>query len=600
MKTVNRMIYRFLYDISLRKKLLLSYLLLLLLPLTALTYYSYEKITRIIYDRTIFSAEQSFNQTHEYLSYKMYRVLKTSDQIAMDSTIKRIMGRNLSDYRIIDQIQDMYDLTRYADSYRDPEDILKVRFYVQNGTIYSQENVNMFSLEDARNTDWYQKLMTSSEKVVGFPSSYTNDSEKNTTDILSLGRKMISESNYKIILGVFRIDISKGMVDTILARANTVRDSYTYLSNQDGLLVASSNGMTAGERDYAVSAVPDSGKNGVSTVKLDTGTVYYLTRMIPGTDWQMITIIPESSIIREVGGLRTEIIMVLLVLSTVAYAFATYLSVSVTRRLSRLVLRMKQIQDGRLDPVNLRRGKDEVGELTENYNFMLKRITTLLEEQYTLGQELKSAELKALQSQINPHFLYNTLDLINWLSLKNRIAEVSSVTSALANFYKSSLNKGSDISTIENELRHISYYVQIQNFRFLNSIRLEVQVDECVLPYMIPKITLQPLVENAIIHGILEKPDKTGTIAIEGSLEHGYIVLVIRDNGLGMPSHRLEQIAMKHDGDKGSQYAIRNINERLRLLYGEAHRLSYESERGEGTCVTLKIPARKHNDAEAG
>ena len=229
---------------------------------------------------------------------------------------------------------------------------------------------------------------------------------------------------------------------------------------------------------------------------------------------------------------------------------------------------------------------------------MVQQQKMLMEEKYRLGESAKMAELRALQSQINPHFLYNTLDLVKWMAIKGDISEVEVTIKALADFYKCSLNQGKDVVTVAEELRHVRLYHQIQNLRFKQKIMLSIDVPEAFLCCKIPKITFQPLVENAILHGILGKESKSGQIRITGCQNGNEILFCIQDNGIGMlPEERDAMLS-----SEGHGYGIRNIVERLRLFYGDAFQFVCHSELGLGTRVELHIPyaffCRSNNDTE--
>lgn len=244
--------------------------------------------------------------------------------------------------------------------------------------------------------------------------------------------------------------------------------------------------------------------------------------------------------------------------------------------------------------------EDEIGQLTKSFQSMLTKMAILIEDQFKLGHEIKNAELKALQAQINPHFLYNTLDLINWMSMKYNAKEISSLVDALSKFYKLSLSRGEDVISIEDELNHVKAYVMIQNMRFSNGITLETDVSDELKQYGILKILLQPLVENAILHGILEKDDEQGTIRITGWLENGIITLRIQDDGAGMSWEMLQEIPNRILPNEKHGYGIRNIDERIRLNYGSEYGLTYDSKPGEGTTVEIRIPAIHYERANPG
>jgi two-component system sensor histidine kinase YesM len=222
---------------------------------------------------------------------------------------------------------------------------------------------------------------------------------------------------------------------------------------------------------------------------------------------------------------------------------------------------------------------------------MMAEIGQLVDEKYRLGQEVKNLELKALQAQINPHFLYNTLDLINWMSMRHGAAEIGTLVAALSRFYKLSLGKGDGTADLREELEHARTYVQIQNMRFENAIVLQVEVPDALLACRAPKLIIQPLVENAIFHGIMMKPEERGTVRIQGGESGGTLWLTVDDDGVGMSEERGRAVLL---GSAGSSeyhgYGVRNIHERLQLAGGGDSGLSFARSPGGGTRVTIRLP----------
>lgn len=226
---------------------------------------------------------------------------------------------------------------------------------------------------------------------------------------------------------------------------------------------------------------------------------------------------------------------------------------------------------------------------------MVGKIGLLLEDQFRSGQAIKSAELEALQAQINPHFLYNTLDMLKWMARNGMTDEIGQVVTSLSKFYKLSLSMGNTVISIRDELLHVSSYMQIQSTRYVNKILLDIQVDEEIMEYGILKITLQPIVENAIIHGILCTEEESGTIRITGGLEKGDIVIIVSDDGEGMSPDIVSKLLTNdlNNRTRGSGYGLRNINERIHLFYGPGYGLAFDSKPGIGTAVTIRIPVQK-------
>lgn len=222
-------------------------------------------------------------------------------------------------------------------------------------------------------------------------------------------------------------------------------------------------------------------------------------------------------------------------------------------------------------------------------------MNTLMDNQAKSAEDLRIAEFKALQSQINPHFLYNTLDMINWLSLSHQEEKVTEAVQALSKFYKLTLNKGNIAISLKEEITQVSLYVKLQNMRYQDKIEFIIDVPDEMMDYEIPKLVLQPLVENAIMHGIFEKEEKMGTILITGWLEDEVLVLIVSDDGVGISEDKLK-IILTGAGESisGSNIGIYNTHERLQLFYNNTDfGLAYSSNEGNGTEVEIRIPAKK-------
>jgi len=331
---------------------------------------------------------------------------------------------------------------------------------------------------------------------------------------------------------------------------------------------------------------------------MTAGKVDYLAGQVPirNTDWRLALLVPYRDITAFGDRTRRQMSLVLLCMLPLLLPLALLVANTSTSRLRRLTSGVRRISKGKFDIHLEAKGRDEIGELTVNFNSMVSRIQDLMSERYQFGQEIKNLEMKALQAQINPHFLYNTLDLVNCLSLRYGAPRITEAVTALSRFYRLSLSGGAETVTIAQELEHVETYLLIQNIRFENCIELRVEADEAALPCSIPKITLQPLVENAIVHGILEKPEGRGriTIRVGRSENPPTIEIVVEDDGVGIDAQVLANLLRKPNAPIGTKagYGARNIDTRIKLTFGENYGLTYRSERGRGTTAVLRFPAR--------
>lgn len=584
---------------KLHSKLMFSYILVLSFIILLVAGAAISFSTRSLHDQLSFSAERSFNQTSSFLSYKMYKIIGTTDYLVQDSRLNAIINKNKEYYSPVDQVQDMLYIQKFLRSYQDDNDISRIQLFVQGGLLYSDGNINIGNVDKVTDTIWYKKLNSNKTKVLCMPYQYVRASEPGK-EVLSIARVMKQTNNYSKLAGFLRFDMDKKMIVDILRDSDPTSDSVTFLVNSERYIVAASNPEILKKFKISDGSIPAfSEADGYNELSLVGEEVREIHRLISGTDWTMITIVPNSSFMKDIKNLTTTLLVIVLIIAIVAYLLAYFISHTITRRITRLSNRMQRVAEGKFKPMGGISYRDEVGVLYDSYNHMVTRIDTLIKEQLEMGKELKSAELKALQSQINPHFLYNTLDVIKWLGYQKRTEDIDEVVSSLARFYKLSLNKGKDIVPIFDEVDHASSYIRIQNIRFKGKIAFVVDVDPSLLQYSIPKITLQPIVENAVYHGILEKPSKTGMVSITGRSNDNGIILSAHDDGVGIAENKLKDLlGATQPEQSGSHYGLRNIDQRIKLLYGPAYGLTFESIPGNGTTVNIHLPKNHLNQMQ--
>lgn len=300
--------------------------------------------------------------------------------------------------------------------------------------------------------------------------------------------------------------------------------------------------------------------------------------------------------IRE-GLSRWAFYYVVLTLCAVGFAvFATWrISESIYRPIKKLHDVTNTITHNDLEALMTRDNVDEITELGMSFNVMVGKIRELLDAKLLEQDNLKKAELRALQAQINPHFLYNTLDTIIWMAESKKTADVVQLVSALSNFFRISLSKGNDWITIGEEVERTRSYLMIQKMRYRDVMDFAIDVDGTVLDSTVLKLVLQPLVENALYHGV--KPKRQGgTIRVRAQQRNAAeVLLTVQDDGIGMPPERVEQIsaALTDDADGNHSengFGLVNVNRRIKLYYGRQYGLSLSSEHGAGTCVGIVIP----------
>lgn len=298
--------------------------------------------------------------------------------------------------------------------------------------------------------------------------------------------------------------------------------------------------------------------------------------------------------------IRFSLIVFAVILMVIIF-LSYYIPLSITRPIRKLSEVTEQVAKGNLEVRSQVRSGVEINMLSDSLNTMIDKINELLRQVTEEQVRLRKAEFELLQSQINPHFLYNTLDAIIWLAESGEEKKVVDMVGSLSEFFRTSLNRGEDMVTIKKELQHVRSYLEIQQMRYQDILRYEIQVPEELYRYLIPKITIQPLVENALYHGIKNKRG-FGQIVISGKIETDHFVIQVKDNGIGITEERLTQV---NDGirDKvltgNDIYGLYNVNERIRLNFGEKYGLTLESTYGEGTVASLSLPYMEGEKTES-
>ncbi len=300
------------------------------------------------------------------------------------------------------------------------------------------------------------------------------------------------------------------------------------------------------------------------------------------------------------GFTQWEVFYLILLIAAIGFAViaAWAISRSIYIPIKRLHDVTTTITKNDLQALMTRDNVDEITELGMSFNIMIGKIRELLDAKMKEQENLQKAELRALQAQINPHFLYNTLDTIIWMAEAQKTDQVIEIVSALSSFFRISLSKGRDWITIGEEIERIKSYLTIQRMRYRDIMDFKIEAEENVLNYTILKLVLQPLVENALYHGIKNKRGG-GTIIVRAKQRNeNEVLLEVEDNGIGFTSEKLIQLQAELDDDSGeikleSGFAIGNVNKRIRLYYGRQYGLSVSSEYNTGTCATLIIPAIK-------
>lgn len=352
-------------------------------------------------------------------------------------------------------------------------------------------------------------------------------------------------------------------------------DGLDYASDDFHIQVSSRNRTLF---SYRSSSISDSSSLLENWVTLNTE--------IPSCGWTITMERPESVVFFSVRKMAWIILAIVLFCLLIIILITQLFTGFFVRKISSLHYYFQRIKEGHLDYHIHDDSKDELGDLTNNLQDMIDEINRLIHEDYQIKLQLKEAQFKALQAQINPHFLYNCLSLINNRALMNNQPEISQMSQLLSVFYRTTLNKGKSNTLLQNEIKNVRSYIDIQRLLHDNSFDAMYQIDPSLPEIDVPNLILQPLVENAIIHGILPNKIRHGQLFLTINLVKDQIYVTIMDNGLGIPQEKLASLL--HTESQG--YGLKNVHERLLLAYGESAGLTINSIPEQGTMITFKIP----------
>ena len=380
-----------------------------------------------------------------------------------------------------------------------------------------------------------------------------------------------------------------------------------------GNTVVGSEGLNSGELLELAQQRDREGRVITSEYQYEGDTYLVTCDSLAENGWQVFGLKSKQSLFGSLQGLRNVILEMMGVIFVIGAAAILFLSHQLTDSLRRLERRMSFVQNGDFNVRFFYPYKDEVGSLARGFNYMIEEIQHLVEKQEETIEELKwerdyvaeiqmqkrKAELNALQAQINPHFLYNTLNAITWQAADQGAEEISILSNALGKFFRVSLSKGAEVITLREELEHVTSYLDIQKIRYYSRLTYEIRAEDIWLDCRVIKLILQPLAENSIYHGIKEK-EGTGLIriSVEPDLQGPVPLLkmAVWDNGKGIPAAKLDYLngaLRRGEKDRTEGYGIFNVNERIRLFYGEEFGLQFESLEGEWTKAVLTVPVRE-------
>lgn len=544
------------------------------------------------------SLTKTLEQTSELLTYNTSMIKYGSDIFVYQYAEEPYFTAPASSYRETPGLYTLHQaqLTKHLFSLQEIPNVDSIEMCLNGAFAREYPNDTIYEMADYEKRDWYHAIDVN--KAFYTWSLGGLEENPSTCPYITLIRKIPNAQDLRSLNGVVAVNVKLSVLDSILEPAQISFDTSVYLMNEKEQVLSCCSSqksntalLTGLKEQFPLQLSSNSSFYG----KLNGRKYLIGYSAIDQSDWHLIITVPYSRILSQSTKIYSSILVTLLLILPFVILISYLLSILISKPIQTLIAKMKQAETGDFNIPIAPYSKDEIGQLNRSFNVMLTKLSFLLDESYRLGKEKKNEQLKALQVQINPHFLYNTLDLINLMVINEDTQKIQTAIQELSKFYRLSLNSGSDETTLEDELAHIRHYVKIQNLRFEDTINLEIEVPPELLKCRMFKICLQPLVENAIYHGILEKDSEAGTIRIEAHRELSYLYLTIRDDGVGMDEATMHGLLEKPTDLHGG-YGVYNVQERIKINYGSDCGISYESTPGDGTTATLKLKMDYRDD----
>ena len=490
-------------------------------------------------------------------------------------------------YRILNQFETILDSR---------SDIRNVGIISKNGRMLINDGKKSVNRDlDLNTQEWYTQALDSPEGPMLTSSHVQHIISGERPWVITLSRGIRDREGSGEKEGVFFIDLNYSAISELCDQSTVGTKGYAFILDARGNIVyhPQQQQLYNELQTENISLIMDTEDDTVLTGTGSNGKLYSISRS-DKTGWTVVDCTNVRELLSKSRQAQSIYVLTAVILVIVALLFSRFMARSITLPIQKLRDSMKKVQEGDFSVSDVVVDSDnEIGSLTKSFDVMTHRIQELMEQNVHEQEEKRKSELKALQSQINPHFLYNTLDSIIWMAEGRKYEEVVLMTASLARLLRQSISNEDEVVPIANEVEYAKGYLTIQKMRYKDKLEFQIDVDPSILHIPLIKLVLQPIIENAIYHGLKYKESK-GLLIIKGFMKDGNAVLQVIDDGVGMSEETLAHIYDRHKVNYHSNgVGVYNVQKRLKLYYGEDYGITYESAEDKGTTATITIPGRQ-------
>lgn len=417
--------------------------------------------------------------------------------------------------------------------------------------------------------------------------------------VVSLSRYVEFMRNGKLEEGVLLVDMNFTGIEQVIKNINMEKSGYLYLMDPNGEIIYHPKQQllyTGIETEDNLTIVDY--EDGTYTKTFEKEERLITVKTVGYTGWKLVSVVPMKTVVKQYSGTQTYILIIAICLAFIFIQLSSFITKKLTDPIYRLEKAVGRLALGELDTKIQIGGSEEIRHLGNSVQTMVNQLRQLMDD-VVMEQELKrKSELDALQTQINPHFLYNTLDSIVWMIENEKYEGAVTMVTSLARLFRISISKGKNIITVKEELAHAEYYMSIQSVRYKNKFTYAIEADKKIEQMATVKLILQPMIENAIIHGMAYMDEEDGGhIIVRAFEENGQLIMEVEDNGCGMNEEKIEEIRSGRNSGKtpGSGIGMGNVHERIRIYFGDVYGVTVHSEPDEGTRIRMNMPLIDRN-----
>jgi len=580
------------YNRSIRNSIFIYFTITSLVAVLLIVISIYSRLSSQLYDTVKQENVNLVNRVDSSMEVYLRNIMKLSDTIYYGI----IKNTNLSEDSIGEKLTLLYNNNK--------EQVSNIALISKEGEPISVVPAARFRKNfKAEDEEWFVNALNKTENIHFTLPHVQKMFEKGDNSykwVISMSRAVEITVGGSTEQAVLLIEMAYQGLEEVLDEVTLGNGGYIYLMDSKGEIIWHPKYELIASGRVKENNLVAAGYDDGSREEIFNGTRQtVVTKTVGYTGWKLVGVIKGTGISLNMLKTRLFIVFVILLIIFIVILINSYISFRVTNPIRELEKSVKALEEGNLDADIYMGGSYEVQHLGKSVQDMKFRIKGLMQDIVNEHEEKRKSEFDSLQAQINPHFLYNTLDIIVWQIENEKQSEAVHTVTALARFFRLSLGKGKNIVTVKDEIDHVKNYLMIQHMRFKNKFDYEFDIAEDVLELPSLKLMLQPLVENAIYHG-MEFMDGDGMIMVKAWRKEDELYLSVADNGLGMTEDKVEMILTGKStsgNGRGSGIGVKNVNERIKLYFGEAYGLTIDSEPDEGTTVIIHLPAKDEKES---